>query len=240
MRRPLKTVSRWSATANLLVAASFSQSGLAETIAIIGTGDVAAALGPEFAALGHEIVYGSRNPDRDDVRDLVALTGSSASASGQFDAAQQGQIVILAVPWDAIEAVINNLGDLSGKIIMDPTNPRIVGEDGLRDYAVTTSNGERIQNWAPNAHVVKAFNTMTWETMVDPDSTGGPVTVPIVGNNDEAKAVIASLISGLGLEPIDLGPIRYAHVLEGMYHLWGNAITLGRRFNYHLRLAPAE
>jgi predicted dinucleotide-binding enzyme len=207
----------------------------AETIAMIGTGEVANALGPEFAALGHRVVYGSRNPDRDSVRQLVARTGEDASAAGQAEAAAQADIVVLAVPWHVVEAAVANLGDLSGKIIIDPTNPRIVGDDGLRNHAVDTSNGELIQGWARNARVVKAFNTMTWETMVEPASTGGPVTVPLVGNDPEAKATVAAIVEAMGLEPIDLGPIRYAHALENMYLLWGNAITLGVPFNYHLR-----
>jgi len=240
MRSSRSPILKAAGTLILLSAGLVALCVRADTIAIIGTGEVASALGPEFAALGHEIVYGSRSPDRGDVRELVARTGASASATGQRDAAQRGEIVILAVPWDVVEAVVNNLGDLSGKIIMDPTNPRIVGEDGLRDYALDTSNAQRIQEWAPDAHVVKAFNTMTWETMVDPDSTGGTVTVPIVGNDPRAKETIAALITGIGLEPIDLGPVRYAHILEGMYQLWGNAITLGTPFNYHLRPIPAD
>ena len=94
----------------------------AETIAIIGTGEVAGALGPEFAAIGHEIVYGSRNPDREGVNELVGKTGVMAAATGQREAAQRGQIVILAVPWNVVGTPLNTLGDLSGKIVLDPTN----------------------------------------------------------------------------------------------------------------------
>ena len=218
-----------------LVGISWSASISAETIAIIGTGEVAAALGPEFTAQGHDIVYGSRSPDRDTVRELVARTGGNASATTQADAVDGADIVVLAVPWYAVEEVVANIGDLSGKIVIDPTNPRMVGEDGLRDYAVDPSNAEWIQRWAPQSRVVKAFNTMGWETMVDPDSTGGPVTVPIVGDDPEAKAVVAGLIEGMGLEPVDLGPVRYAHVVEGMYIVWGNARALGNPFTYHFR-----
>ena len=223
-----------------LLGLSWPASLFAETIAIIGTGEVGSALGPEFAARGHEIVYGSRNPDRDSVRDLVVRTGEGASAVGQADAVAGADIVVLAVPWYAVEEVVANIGDLSGKIVIDPTNPRMVGDDGLRDFAVDPSNAEWIQRWAPQSRVVKAFNTMGWETMVDPDSTGGPVTVPIVGDDPEAKAVVSGLIEGMGLEPVDLGPVRYAHVVEGMYLVWGNARALGKRFNYHLRPESQE
>ena len=224
-----------------VLASWFSGPATAATIAMIGTGEVAGALGPEFAAQGHEIVYGSRNPDRDEVRELVARTGGNASAVGQAQAAAEADIVVLAVPWNVVEGVVANLGDLSGKIIIDPTNPRMVGEDGLRDHAVDPSNGEWIQRWAPQAKVVKAFNTMNWVTMVDPESSGGPVTVPMAGDDPEAKAAVAALAEGMGLEPIDLGPIRYAHVVESLYLIWGNARTLGHPFHYHFRRAePPE
>ena len=215
-----------------------SPAASAETIAIIGTDEVANALGPEFAALGHTVIYGSRNPDRDKVRQLVMRTGESAAAMGQAKAAAGADIVVLAVPWNVIEEVVNNLGDLSGKIIIDPTNPRAVGEDGLRWYARETSNAELLQQWAPGAFVVKAFNTMSADTMSEPSTAGGPVSVPIVGNDPQAKQTVATLIAGMGLEPVDLGPIRYAHIVEGMYYLRSNARMSGNPFNYHLRRQP--
>jgi predicted dinucleotide-binding enzyme len=240
MRTSRKSLAELAGHLLLMVAGFVAFSVRADTIAMIGTGEVSSALGPEFASQGHEILYGSRNPNREEVRALVTRTGELAAAVGQREAAQRAQIIVLAVPWDVVESVVATLGDIGGKIVIDPTNPRIVGEDGLRDYAVETSNAERIQNWLPDAYVVKAFNTMTWETMVEPDSTGGPVTVPIVGNDTDAKATVAALITGMGLEPIDLGPVRYAHALESMYLLWGNAITLGTPFNYHLRKVVAD
>jgi predicted dinucleotide-binding enzyme len=219
----------------LLAAGSVAR---ADTIAIIGTGEVANAIGPLFAAQGHTIVYGSRSPDRDDVRALVTQTGTDATATAPADAAARAEIVVIAVPWDAVETVVRSLGNLSGKIVLDPTNPRIIGDDGLRNWAVDSSNAEIIQGLAPGARVVKALNTMNWRTMVDPAATGGPVSVPIVGDDDAAKAKVAALVEGLHLEPIDLGPLRYARMVEGMYLLWGNANTLGRGFNYYLRPAP--
>ncbi len=210
----------------------------AETIAIIGTGQVANALGPMFAEQGHTIIYGSRNPTRDSVRALVARTGHGASAAQPAEAAARAEVVMVAVPWDALPDVVRSLGDLTGKILIDPTNPRIVGDDGLRDWAHDTSNAQIAQDLAPGARVVKALNTMNWRTMVDPLATGGPVSVPVVGDDEEAKAFVVELIDAIGLEPIDLGPLRYARMVEGMYILWGNANTLERGFNYYLRPAP--
>lgn len=210
---------------------------LADTIAIIGTGAVAGALGPEFTAQGHTIVYGSRDPSRDDVTELVARTGNGASATTPADAAAAANIVVLAVPGELVESITRNLGDLTGKIIVDPTNPLRQTEEGYFEMAVDTSNGEIIQAAAPGAHVVKAFNALNWRTMVDPDSSGGPVSIPLVGDNDEAKARVAVLVEGMGLEAIDLGPIRHARHVEGMLILWINNRYAGHGvpFDYHLR-----
>jgi predicted dinucleotide-binding enzyme len=211
---------------------------LAASIAIIGTGRVAAALGPKFAALGHEVIYGSREPTRDEVRDLVRATGGNASAATQQAAAGRASIVVLAVPGTAVEGVVRSLGDLSGKIIIDPTNPTRRGEDGLVEHAVQTSNAEIIQALAPSAHVVKAFNTLSAQTMADPKSAGGPITIPLVGNNQDAKETVAELVRGVGFEAADLGPVRYADVVEGMLVVWINARVAGRPFDYYLRTPP--
>ena len=219
----------------LSVASTAALQASAETIALIGTGNVAGALGPEFAMQGHDIVYGSRNPNRPEVNELVARTGGNASATGQVEAAAQADIVVIAVPGEVAEQVVASLGDLSGKIIIDPTNRVGPGDDGFMMHTVATSNAELIQALAPDAYVVKAFNTLNYRTMIDPESSGGPVTIPLVGNNAEAKATVATLVEGMGLEPIDLGPVRFAHVLEGMLVIWINGRSAGTPYDYYLR-----
>lgn len=212
----------------------------AEHIAIIGTGDVAGALGPEFASQGHTLVYGSRDPSRQDVAELVARTGGDASAALPPDAVIDADIVVLAVPGELVETITLGLGNLDGKIVIDPTNPLRRNEKGLFEIAVDTSNGEIIQAAAPGAFVVKAFNALNWRTMVDPSSSGGPVSVPLVGNNGAAKRTVASLVKAMGLEPIDLGPIEHARHVEGMLILWINNryADQGDAFDYFLRKTP--
>lgn len=208
---------------------------LADTIAIIGTGDVARALGPEFAAQGHTIVYGSRSPESDKSQDLVAETGSNASARTQSESVVGADIVVLAVPGMLVGEITESLGDLSGKIIIDPTNP--LQRDGLRlSHGVVTSNARIIQDIAPDAHVVKAFNTLSWKTMIEPASSGGPVSIPLAGNNMSAKETVAELVAGMGLEPIDVGGVENAHWVEGMLILWINNRYSDRdSFEFHLR-----
>ena len=214
----------------------FGAPAVADTIAVIGTGDVGGALGPAFASQGHTIVYGSRDPDRGKVKDLVERSGELASATTPAAAASQADIVVLAVPGLMVEEITKSLGDLSGKIIIDPTNPLERRMNRL-EHAVDTSNAEIIQAAAPDAYVVKAFNTLNWKTMVDPDSAGGPVSIPLVGDNGRAKKKVAELVSGMGLEPIDVGPLRDARWVEGMLILWINNRYGSMRpsFDYHLR-----
>ena len=203
----------------------------AETIALIGTGNVGSALGQRFAEAGHEIVYGSRDPAAADVRALVEATGHGAAATTPAQAAARSDIVVLAVPWSAAEDVVRGLGDLRGKIIVDPTNPRLMASDGFADYPIEGSLAERIARLAPGAHVVKAFNTLGSETMLDPDVAEHPVTIPLVGDDRAAKARVAALAREIGLEPVDVGPLRHARIVEGLHYLRANA--LGGRINYH-------
>lgn len=134
-----------------------------------------------------------------------------------------------------------SLGDLTGRIVIDPTNPRRIADDGLRDYAFDGSNAERIAAVAPGAHVVKAFSTLGAATMLDPASAGGPVSIPIAGNDADAKRVVAGLVSGIGLEPVDVGPLRYARVIEGLHFLRYNAGQFGdARINYYMPADPND
>lgn len=208
----------------------------ADTIAIIGTGDVAGALGPRFAEQGHTIVYGSREPGRSSVNELVQRSGKGASATTQAEAAAQASIVVLAVPGMMVEEITKGLGDLSGKIIIDPTNP-LKGEMGRLTHGAETSNAEIIQAAAPNAFVVKAFNALNYQTMADPASAGGPVSIPLAGDDSNATATVARLVEGMGLEPIDVGPLENARWVEGMLILWINNRYGGTResFDFHLR-----
>lgn len=219
----------------LLLLALLARVAGADTIAIIGTGDVARALGPSFAAQGHTVVYGSREPDRDSVRGLVSETGNGASATMPAVAVVDADIVVLAVPGLLVGEITRDLGDLTGKIIIDPTNPLEFEPLSLR-HENGQSNAELIQSVAPGAHVVKAFNTLNWSVMVDPESAGGPVSIPLAGDDVDAKRAVASLVAALGLDPIDVGGLGNARWVEGLsVLLLNNMIRQTEPFNYYLR-----
>ena len=102
----MKHLSRGLAACLIMTGLGWQPSVPAATIAVIGTGNVGGALGPEFAQQGHTIVYGSRDPGRTEVQELVARTGGNASATSQSEAAVDADIVVLAVPGDVAEEVI--------------------------------------------------------------------------------------------------------------------------------------
>jgi predicted dinucleotide-binding enzyme len=221
----------------------FSPTAVAETIAVIGTGRVGSALGPRFAEIGYTVVYGSRTPEAERVQRLVARTGEDAAAASQREAAQAAELIMLAVPWDATEQVIKNLGDLDGKIIMDATNAIDMADDGMLELSVDSSAGELIQSWAPGAFVVKTFNNVNDSVMADPSTIDGPVTVPLAGNNAAAKARVREIVTALGFPTVDAGPIRIARVLEGMVVLKLVPMFEGRhaeRWEYYFRPHPQE
>ena len=133
--------------------------------------------------------------------------------------------------------VAASLGDLSGKIIIDPTNRIERGDDGVFRYTMDTSNAELIQAAAPGSSVVKAFNALSFRTMMEPE---GAVTIPLVGDDADAKARVAELVSGMGLEPMDVGPLSEADIIEGMLAIWMNARMAGTPYDYHFRRTPTN
>ncbi len=210
-------------------------------IAVIGTGDVAGALGPEFAAMGHRVTYGSRNPTRQSVLDLVERTGNQASAKSPADSAKSADIVVLAVPGQAVASVTRSLGDLTGKIIIDPTNPLGRVKQDANGIDDRRSNTEIIQAAAPGAFAVKAFSTLNYRQMIDPDSSGGPISIIMAGDSAEAKSTVAELADAMGLDPIDVGPLENARHIESLLLLWINNRREGRDwFEYHLRKVPSK
>src|SRR6185503_17722280 len=113
-------------------------------IAIIGTGNVGRALGASWAKKGHQVIFGSRDPHSDKVREVLAAAGANASAAGITEAASAAEVIVLAIPWNGTQQVVEALGDLAGKIVVDAINP--IGP-GFQLAVGTTSGAEQIAGW---------------------------------------------------------------------------------------------
>lgn len=230
-------------TTLFFAAAMLSASGCyaeMETVAVIGTGDMGDSLGPRFAALGHKVVYGSRNPERDEVKALVRRTGTNASAATQMQAAQQAEIVVMAVPWPAMETVAQNLGDLDGKIIIDVSMPFKQADDGYPAHLLRTSSAEVIQGWNPGAKVVKAFATMGSQVIDEPMGEGGMVTIPVASDHKDAKERVAAIVAGMGLDPVDFGPLRMAREIETMQLIYMIPLVQNRPQNWEFHFRRSD
>jgi predicted dinucleotide-binding enzyme len=204
-----------------------------ETIALIGTGDFGNSFGPRLAALGYPVVYGSRNPESEKVKALLKLTGHGSTATTQKDAAQQGDIVMLLLPWPAMETITQNLGDMSGKVMIDVSWPPVkLTDDGYYVVTIDTSSAEMIQGWNPDAMVVKAFGTLGSNIIDEPLMAGGPVTVPIASDHAIAKEKTAALAIALGLDPVDAGPLHMARNIEAMMLLYYIPYVQGKEMGW--------
>lgn len=214
-------------SAVIVIALAFFGQARADDIAIIGTGNVGSALGKNWHELGHTIWYGSRSPGSESARKLVEETGERASVSESSEAISNADVIVLAIPWDVVDQTVNEFADqLSGKVIVDPTNPRVQADDGLTDMALATSNAQRIKDIVPEASVVKAFNLMGSFLMERPQLLGFTFSMPVAGDN-QAKDWIKGVAGDMGFAVVDFGMVRHAHILEALYTASRNARALG-------------
>lgn len=205
-------------------------------IGIIGSGNVGGALGSRWAKLGHEILFGTRDPQGTEMQQLAAKTSGKTRAATFIEAARECEVLLLATPWTATQHVIAGLGDLKGKILIDATNPLLPDLSGLT-HGTTTSGGELVADWARGAKVVKAFNTVGANIMADPTFDGHRPVLFYCGDDTEAKQVVKKLIEELVFEPVDAGPLTQARLLEPFALLWismAYARGMGRDFAFEL------
>jgi predicted dinucleotide-binding enzyme len=179
------------------------------SISIIGTGNMARAIGALAVAGGNTVELIGR--DQAKAAELAKALGGAAT-TGEFGAVPSGDIVIVALLYADVVPVVAKYGDaLAGKVIVDISNPFNSAADGLA-IPDGTSIAQEVAKIAPeSASVVKAFNTIFGVVLAQ----GRPLDVFIAGDNAQAKAGVADFIESLGLRPLDVGDLHMAHWLEG-------------------------
>jgi len=207
-------------------------------IAIIGAGNVGGALGANWAQKGHDIIFGVRNPSAEKTQKLLAKIGSKARAASPAEAAASADVIVLATPWPETQAAVRSLGDLTGKIVLDATNPLTRGADGIAlEIGHSTSGGEKVQGWAAGAAVFKTLNTTGFGNMTNPVFDGIKSVMFVAGDAAAQKPKVMALIGDLGFEAIDAGPLRNARLLEAHAMLWIDlALARGQGGNFAFAL----
>ncbi|MBI3745032.1 MAG: NAD(P)-binding domain-containing protein [Chloroflexi bacterium] len=182
-------------------------------IAIIGTGNVGAALGGSFVRAGHEVTFAARDGAK---TATVAATAGARTASTPSAAAAAADVIVLAVPYtEAIRVAGEIAVDAAGKVLVDATNPLKADYSGLSTVG-GPSGAERIQKAAAATKVVKAFNTVFASLQANPGLNGQAADALIAGDDAAAKATVAGLASSIGLRPIDAGSLVGATELEAL------------------------
>lgn len=199
-------------------------------IAIIGAGNVGRALGARFAAAGHSVSYGVRDPA--DPKHGGLRTFATA------EAAAQAELILLATPWPATRGACAGLGNIAGRIVIDATNPLAVGPHGLGlEVGFTTSGGEMVAGWCPGAAVFKTFNQTGFNVMEGPERYAARPLMFVAGDDATRKPEVLALVEQTGFEARDAGPLSAARLLEPHAMLWIDQAMrrgLGRDFAFAL------
>jgi hypothetical protein len=168
-------------------------------------------------------MFGVRKIEQAKVKNLLESIDAPVQAGSVAEAAAFGEVVLLAVPWTSVFEVIEQAGNLTGKILIDATN-NIVPDPGEQ----LPSAAETIAGWAGGAKVVKAFSTTGAANLVDPRYGPDHIDTFICGDDDEAKRTVTELAESIGLEVVDAGPLTNAALVESLGQLWAQlAYPLG-------------
>jgi len=190
---------------------------------VLGSGDVGKTLATGFLDHGHEVVIGTRDPDK-----LAAWVADNPRGRvGSFaEAAEFAEVVVLAVKGTAaVDALrLATAAHLARKPVMDASNPIAPQppQHGVLQFFTSLDESlmERLQREFPKARFVKAFNSVGHGRMVDPEFSSGRPTMFICGNDDSAKAIVSGILEELGWEVADMGTVEAARAIEPLCMLW--------------------
>jgi 8-hydroxy-5-deazaflavin:NADPH oxidoreductase len=194
-------------------------------VGVLGSGEVGRRLAAGFASRGHNVMIGTRDTDKPELREWLSGDGAGVEAGTFAETAAYGELLVLAVLGDAAEAAIAEAGpgNFGGKVVIDAMNPldfsggfppklSISGEDSL---------GERVQRALPDAKVVKAFNTIGSPYFVDPSFSEGKPTMLIAGDDEDAKRTVGDVLADFGWpDVVDIGDIQGSRELEAICIAW--------------------
>lgn len=186
-------------------------------IGIIGAGDIGGTLGMRWRQKGHEIMFGVRNRQSQNVQKLIELDKNLEFGEIR-ETVVFGDVIVFAVPWTSVEETILVAGNLSDKILIDPTNPLTPDLKGLALENISAA--EKMSNLANSTKVVKAFNMIGAKTLSNLIYDSQRADLFICGDDSHAKQIVRELAIDIGFDVIDVGPLVNARLLESLALLW--------------------
>jgi predicted dinucleotide-binding enzyme len=182
------------------------------TIAVIGQGNIGATLARKWAAAGHSLVLGARDPAGERARALAAELGAPARTAAVADAVRDADVVVFAIPGAAMAGLVSAVAaELDGKTVVDATNN--VG-------AQPTHSVDVIAAAAPDTRVFRAFSTLGWENFANPVVDGVQADLFYAGPQGEAEQTVCGLIADVGLRPVRVGDRAQLDLVENLAALW--------------------
>jgi 8-hydroxy-5-deazaflavin:NADPH oxidoreductase len=203
-----------------------------------GTGPQGRGLARRFAAAGLRVVLGSRSAER--AQETAAALGDGVAGADNRGAAEQGDVVVVAVPWDGHADLLRELAPvLEGKVVVDCVNP--LGFDGRGAYALDVEEGsaaQQAQALLPGSRVVGAFHHVSAVLLEDPEVASIDTDVLVLGDDREATDLVQELAGRIpGMRGVYGGRLRNAHQVEA---LTANLISINRRYKAHAGLRVTD
>lgn len=187
-------------------------------VGIIGSGHIGGNFGIHLAKAGYEVMFSSRHPEQ--LSALVKEAGENASKGSIEEAAKFGELIVLSVPFKAIETLADSIADqVKNKIIIDTCNPypgrdgevasKVINDPDMRQSAYTAQH-------FPASRLVKALNTIYFEHLRDYAFRSGEdkIALPLAGDDGDAKQTVSKLLQDIGFEPVDVGTLADSEVME--------------------------
>jgi predicted dinucleotide-binding enzyme len=194
-------------------------------IAVIGSGKIGGTLGAKWAAAGHQVVFGVRDPNSAKTRTALAAAGAAAQVDTIAHAIAGAEVVLIAIPGAAVaEAVATHGAALADRIVIDATN----------QFGQLVINGiTAITAAAPRATIFRAFNSLGWENFAEPVIGGVQADLLYAGPDGAARATVERLIADIGLRPVHVGDLAQAPLVDNIGALWG-ALAFGQKLGRRL------
>jgi len=194
-------------------------------IGLIGSGRQGGAIGLLWAKAGHEVCFSSRHPET--LKDLVAQAGPKAKAGLPEEAAQFGEVILIAVPYGATPQIGRDYAKfMQGKIVIDVGNPRVdrdgdVGKDGL-----TRGTGVTSKEYLPGVRLVRALNALSFlQVTKEAHRAGEKIGIPIASDDAAAIAMTVRLVTDAGFDPVVVGGLARAKEFDAGTPVYVKGLT---------------